>query len=81
MPFYWLYPEWVRAALMRSWRKRLPAWWADYISTTRVLSRRRMADLFPDGATRAEYFLVFPKSDIAHSRAPSSAPASSAAAS
>ena len=55
--------------------------WADYISTTRVLSRRRMAELFPDGATRAEYFLVFPKSYIAYSRAPSSAPASTAAAS
>jgi hypothetical protein len=71
VPFYWLYPEWVRAALMRSWRKRLPGWWADYISTTRVLSRRTMGELFPDGATRIEYFLGFPKSYAAYSPEPS----------
>src|SRR5258708_20691166 len=29
--FLLVYPEWLRAALMRSWRKRLPAWWAHYI--------------------------------------------------
>lgn len=79
LPFYWFYPKWVRDALMRRWRKRLPAWWADYISTTRVLSRRRMAELFPDGKTRAEYFLGFPKSYVAHSRTPSSTPVATAA--
>lgn len=68
MPFYWLYPEWLRAALLRSWRKRLPAWWADYIGTTRVLSRRRVAELFPQSQTRTDYFLGFPKSYVAHSR-------------
>jgi hypothetical protein len=68
MPFYWFYPEWLRLALMKSWRKRLPAWWADYIGATRVLSRRRMAALFPNGRTRVEYFLGFPKSYVSHSR-------------
>jgi Methyltransferase domain len=68
MPFYWFYPEWLRAALMRSWRKRLPAWWADYIGTTRVLSRRRMVELFPNGRTRADYFLGFQKSYVSYSR-------------
>ena len=68
MPFYWFYPEWLREALMRSWRKRLPAWWAEYIDTTRVLSRRRMAELFPDRRTRVDYFFGFPKSYVSHSR-------------
>lgn len=62
LPFYWFYPEWMREKIMKSWRKRLPSWWADYISTTRVLSRRRMQTLFPDSATRVELFLGFPKS-------------------
>lgn len=72
MPFYWFYPEWLRAALMRSWRKRLPAWWAEYISTTRFLSRRRMIELFPNGHTQVEYFLGFPKSYVSYSTASSS---------
>jgi SAM-dependent methyltransferase len=64
--FYWFYPEWLRAALMKSWRKRLPAWWADYMDTTRVLSRRRMAELFPNGRTRVDYFFGFPKSYVSY---------------
>jgi hypothetical protein len=66
IPFYWLYPEWLRAALIRSWRKRLPAWWADYIDSTTVLSRRRLAELFPNGRIRVEYFLGFPKSYVSY---------------
>ena len=68
MPFYWFYPKWLRAALLRSWRKRLPAWWADYIGTTRVLSRRRMVELFPESQTRTDYFFGLPKSYVSHSR-------------
>ena len=66
MPFYWLYPGWLRMALIRNWRKRLPAWWADYMDTTRVLSRRRMAELFPNGRTHVDYFFGFPKSYVSH---------------
>jgi hypothetical protein len=58
MPFYWFYPEWLRAALFRNWRKRLPAWWASYMDATRVLSRHRMSELFPNGRTRVDYFLA-----------------------
>jgi hypothetical protein len=68
MPLYWFYPEWMRAALMRSWRKKVPSWWLDYIDTTRVLSRRRMAELFPNGHTLVEYFFGFPKSYVSYSR-------------
>ena len=67
MPLYWFYPERLRASLIRGWRKRLPAWWVDYIDGTRVLSRRRMAELFPNGATSVEYFFGFPKSYVSYS--------------
>ncbi|HVO22994.1 MAG TPA: methyltransferase domain-containing protein [Candidatus Margulisiibacteriota bacterium] len=70
MPFYWFYPRWLRTALIRSWRARLPAWWADYIETTRVLSRRRMAELFPNGRTRVDYFFCFPKSYVSYFTGP-----------
>ena len=66
MPFYWLYPSWLRAALMRHWRTHLPAWWAEYMDTTRVLSRRRMAELFPSSRTGVDYFLGFPKSYVSY---------------
>jgi SAM-dependent methyltransferase len=66
MPFYWFYPASWRAALMRHWRKRLLPWWAEYIDTTRVLSRRRMAALFPSGRTRVDYFLGIPKSYVSY---------------
>ena len=66
MPFYWFYPSWLRAALIRHWRKHLPAWWADDMDTTRVLSRRRMAELFPSGRTRVDYFFGLPKSYVSY---------------
>src|SRR5262245_48309726 len=68
LPLYWLYPGWLRAAVMRGWRKRFPEWWADYIRTTRVLSRRRMIELFPTGQMRTEFFLGFPKSYVSYLR-------------
>jgi|SRR5208337_1788510 len=67
MPFYWFYPGQLRAWLLRRSEKRLPAWWTEYISTTRVLSRRRMAELFPNARVRVEYFFGLPKSYIAYS--------------
>lgn len=69
VPFYWLYPNLVRATLMRRWRERLPGWWADYMDTTRVLSRRRMTELFPNGRTRVDYFFGFPKSYVSYHKA------------
>jgi SAM-dependent methyltransferase len=66
MPFYWFYPEWLRIALFKSWRKRLPGWWADYMESTRVLSRRRMTELFPNGRMRIDYFLGLPKSYVSY---------------
>ena len=61
LPFYWFYPEWMRAGIIRRWRKGLPAWWADYISTTRVLSRRRMARIVPQWPNAGRILLRLPE--------------------
>jgi hypothetical protein len=67
MPFYWFYPEPFRAWLLRRSQKKLPAWWTEYIAGTRVLSRRRMAELFPNAQIHVEYFGGLPKAYIAYS--------------
>lgn len=66
LPFYWFYPEWFRARLLRNSQKKLPSWWTDYIASTRVLSRKRMADLFPNARIRVEFMLGLPKSYVAY---------------
>ena len=71
MLFYWYYPERLRAWLLRRSRKKFPAWWTEYIAGTRVLSHRRMAELFPNALIHVEFFCGLPKSYIAYS-APSS---------
>jgi Methyltransferase domain len=76
MPFYWFYPEQLRAWLLRRSRKKLPAWWTEYVAETRVLSRGRMAELFPDARLHIELFFGLPKSLVAYSpkRSPVLAP-------
>jgi hypothetical protein len=67
MPFYWFYPDPIREKLLQGWKSRFPSWWYEYLSTTRVLSRRRMAELFPGAHIRTEIFMGFPKSYVAYS--------------
>ena len=64
MPFYWFYPEQLRSWLLRRSRKKLPAWWTEYIAETRVLSRRRLVELFPSARVHVEFFFGFPKSYV-----------------
>ena len=66
LPYYWFYPQWLRASVMRCWRKKLPDWWADYIGNTRALSRQTMRELFPTGRVMTERFLGFPRSYVAY---------------
>lgn len=68
LPFYWFYPERFRLWLLQQSRKTLPAWWTEYIATTRVLSRRRVASLFPNARIRVEFLFGLPKSYVAYSR-------------
>ncbi len=66
LPFYWFYPRQLRDLLLRRSQKKLPAWWTEYISTTRVLSHGRMAELFPNARVSIEFFFGLPKSYIAY---------------
>jgi hypothetical protein len=47
IPFYWHLPRKLRNAILNSWSHRYPAW-VDWLRETRVLSRSRMRELFPD---------------------------------
>jgi hypothetical protein len=67
MPFYWFYPEQLRALLLRRSQKKLPSWWTEYVAETRVLSRRRVAELFPNARVHVEFFFGLPKSYVAYS--------------
>jgi hypothetical protein len=61
VPYYWKLPQSVRDRLMRQWYQIMPTW-TDMISGTRVLTRRRMQDLFPDSQCYVESLLGLEKS-------------------
>jgi hypothetical protein len=61
MPFWWFYPRSLRLRLLRRWHQTLPEW-ADSISDTRVLTRERIAELFPEARIYVETVLGIPKS-------------------
>lgn len=61
VPFWWLYPDPMREALLRRWHKKLPAW-ADSMAGTRVLSRERLTSLFPGATCYVESVAGIPKS-------------------
>jgi hypothetical protein len=53
VPFYFKLSEKRRRKLLDKWHRTLPVW-ADMIEATRVLSRGRMQELFPDGQVYIE---------------------------
>jgi hypothetical protein len=61
VPYYWRLPEPARVRLQSTWKRRLPAW-AEFIQGTRVLSRARMQELFPNAELYVENKLGFEKS-------------------
>jgi len=61
VPFYWKMPDWARARFHRSWEEKLPNW-NSMMLNTRLLSRRRMQELFPDGQVYLEHRFAFEKS-------------------
>jgi hypothetical protein len=63
MPFWFLWPEAARAAMIRRWRVTLPAWCAMVEGTT-VLRRGEMLRLFPDGRLWTERFAGIAKSYV-----------------
>jgi Methyltransferase domain len=69
MPFWWFYPESLRRRFVSRWRDTLPDW-ADSVNDTRVLTRERMQQLFPEAQIYVETVLGIPKSYTAWYRAP-----------
>jgi Methyltransferase domain len=65
MPYYWRLPKGVRDRLLHSWEEKLPVW-AEFIKETRVLSRQRMHQLFPDAKMYVERKFLFEKSYSAY---------------
>lgn len=61
MPFWWIYPAPLKEAFMRRWRRRLPDW-SEMIAGTVVISKARMAQMFPDSNMRIERVAGFVKS-------------------
>jgi methyltransferase family protein len=67
MPFWWLYPESIRRRILAVWHTKLPAW-SEAIADTRVLTRRRLASLFPNATIYTESLAGIPKSYTAFAR-------------
>jgi hypothetical protein len=65
MPFWWFYPGPLRRALLRSWRKKLPAW-TRMVEETRVLTRSQLRTLFPEATVDVEFLAGLPKSYVAY---------------
>ncbi len=61
VPFYWRLPRFLREAILSYWDRRVPGW-VVMLRGTRVLSRRRMRELFPDGRIYVERILGVEKS-------------------
>jgi hypothetical protein len=64
MPLWWLWPERLRSYFVRGWKKNIPSF-GNYIEETRVLSKRRMQELFPEARIDVERFCGFTKSYVA----------------
>ncbi|XQQ06793.1 MAG: class I SAM-dependent methyltransferase [Leptolyngbya sp. IPPAS B-1204] len=62
-PFYWQLPEFARQHLKRSWKKKLPVW-TEMVEGTRVISRKQMQALFPDGKLYIERAFLLEKSYV-----------------
>lgn len=67
MPFWWFYPRALRALLIERWRRTFPTW-TEMVEGTRVLSKRRMRQLFPEAKILTERMFLIPKSYIAVSK-------------
>ena len=61
IPFYWYLPQSVREAILKDWSRRYPRW-VEWLRETRVLSRERMQQLFPDAQIHVERVFGFEKS-------------------
>lgn len=61
MPFWWFYPERLRAKLIRRWKNKLPAW-TEMIEGTRLVELQALQSLFPGGDILVERSMGIVKS-------------------
>jgi hypothetical protein len=61
VPFYWSLPTRWRENMLTRWSETYPAW-VEMLRETRVLSRKRMIELFPNAMQKTERFLCIEKS-------------------
>lgn len=65
MPLWWFYPAPLRERFLQRWHKTLPSW-SDSMAATRVLTRKRVRQLFPDAKLYVEQLAGVPKSYAAY---------------
>lgn len=63
MPFWWLYPQSVRALILRRWQEKLPNW-TDMVRGTTIVRKSELKRLFPNARIMVERVLGVPKSYI-----------------
>ena len=73
MPFWWFYGSPMRSWIIKRWYRKLPAW-SDMVAGTRLLSKARMTELFPEARIATERMFGFPKSYIAYCKPASHEP-------
>jgi hypothetical protein len=65
MPFWWLYPAWLRQLFIARWRRNLPNW-TEMVEQTTVLTKKELHQLFPEAKIITEKSLGISKSYIAY---------------
>ncbi|HEV7261073.1 MAG TPA: class I SAM-dependent methyltransferase [Bosea sp. (in: a-proteobacteria)] len=66
MPFWWFWPQALRAATIKRWKRTLPAW-TEMVEGTDIVSREEMHRLFPEAEIYVERVWGIPKSYTAFS--------------
>jgi hypothetical protein len=61
MPFWWFWPQSLRAATIRRWKRTLPAW-TEMVEGTDIVSEEEMRRLFPEAKIYVERVWGIPKS-------------------
>lgn len=66
MPFWWFYPQVLRAYFLRRWEKKLPDW-TEMVAGTSIISASELRNSLPGCTIHHEWFWV-PKSLVAYSK-------------
>jgi hypothetical protein len=64
MPFWWYYPEDLRQALIKKWRRDLPLW-TEMVEGTTLVGRAELQHIFPEAVVSPERAFGIVKSYVA----------------